>query len=154
IVSGLLFGPDAEPDKIEGVSSGSLAAYLFASTILVLASGHLPVALVTYVVLVGATIAIAWRAAAATAAVAVPALLTFIVFVDWALEFNFAHLIAPAGPTAPAIPGPALVFVTWHLVLGALFAGLFGGSGFLAQGRSERPEVPMVWSASAVFATL
>src|SRR5262249_28161321 len=83
-----------------------------------------------------------------------PALLPLVVFADWALQFNFAHLIAPAGPTAPAIPDPPRVDVTWHLVLGALFAALFGGSGFLAQGRSERPEIPMVWSASAVFAPL
>jgi uncharacterized membrane protein len=154
IVSGLFFGPDAEPDRIEAVSSASLAAYLFASTILVLASGHDPVALTTYLVLVGATIAISWRAEAATAAVPAAALLTLIVFADWALKFNFASLVAPSGPTAPAIPDPPRVDVTWHLVLGALFATMFGGSGFVAQGRSGRPEIPMVWSASAVFAPL
>src|SRR5262249_38357693 len=47
----------------------------------------------------------------------------------------------------------------WHLTLGALFALLFGGAGYLAQirpelGRSERPIVPILWSAAAVFAPL
>jgi len=154
IVSGLFLGPDATPGQIEPVSSSSLAAYLLASTIVVLASGHDAVALTTYTVLVAVTIAISWRAEAATAAVAAAALLTLIVFVDWALKFNFLHLVAPSGPIAPAIPEPPRVDVTWHLVLGFLFSAMFGGAGFLAQGRSERAEIPMVWSASAVFAPL
>ncbi|MEA2966286.1 MAG: hypothetical protein QOI46_6384, partial [Alphaproteobacteria bacterium] len=41
-----------------------------------------------------------------------------------------------------------------HLVLGAAFALLFGGTGYLAQGRSERPLVPVLWSAAAVFAPI
>ena len=154
IVSGLFFGPDAEPGKIEPVSSFSIAAYLSASTLLVLASGHHPLPLTTYVVLVCATIAIAWRAEAATGALPAASLLTLIVFVDWALEFNFFTLVAPSGVTAPAIPEPPLVNVTWHLTLGALFAALFFGSGFLAQGRSERADIPMVWAACAVFTPL
>src|SRR5262249_27107923 len=151
IVSGLLFGPEAVPGKIEPVSSLSLAAYLIASTVLVLGSGHDGLAMATYVVLVGATIAIAWQTEAAAAPVPAAALLTLIVFVDWALSFNVFSLIAPSGVTAPAIPDPSRVNVTWHLVLGALFALMFGGAGFLAQGRSERAEAPMVWAASAVF---
>ena len=154
IVSGLLLGPDAEPGQIEPVSSFSLAAYLLASTIVVLASGHDAIALMTYAALVAATIAISWRAEAATAAVAAAALLTLIVFADWALKFNFLHLVAPSDPTAPAIPEPPRVDVTWHLVLGFLFSAMFGGAGFLAQGRSQRAEIPMVWSASAVFTPL
>src|SRR6185295_4649112 len=34
IVSGLLFGPEAEPDKIDDVSSAALGAYLAAATLL------------------------------------------------------------------------------------------------------------------------
>jgi uncharacterized membrane protein len=154
IVSGLFFGPDAEPGRLEAVSSFSLAAYLFAATVVVLMSGHDPLALMTYAALVGAIVAIAWRAEAATAAVPAAAFLTLIVFADWALQFNLLNLIAPSGVTAPAIPDPPRVDVTWHLALGAMFAAMFGGAGFLAQGRSERAECPMVWSASAVFAPL
>ena len=36
-------------------------------------------------------------------------------------------------------------------MLGTGFALLFGGAGYLAQGRSERAIVPMLWSAAAVF---
>jgi uncharacterized membrane protein len=41
-----------------------------------------------------------------------------------------------------------------HLVLGAAFIALFGVAGFLAQGRSERPLIPILWSAAGVFAAL
>jgi uncharacterized membrane protein len=154
MVSGLFFGPDAKAGEIDPVSSGALGAYLFASTALVLASGHDPLALMTFTALVAGIIAIAWRAEAATAAVPVAALLTLLVFADWALQLNVTNLVAPSGPTAGAVPEPAYVGYTWHLVLGALFAALFGIAGYLAQGRSEQPAVPMLWAASAVFAPL
>ena len=79
IVSGLLFGPEAEADKIDDVSSASLGAYLVAATLLVLASRHDPVALVTFALLIAATVAIAWRTAAAAAAVPAAALLAVLV---------------------------------------------------------------------------
>jgi len=41
-----------------------------------------------------------------------------------------------------------------HLLLGAGFAALFGLVGFLAQGRSEQPLIPMLWSACAVFVSV
>ena len=68
IVSGLLFGPDAAPGEIDLVSSGTLAAYLFAAMLLVLATGHDTLALTLFVALVAATVAIAWRTDAAAAA--------------------------------------------------------------------------------------
>jgi len=154
LVSGLLLGPEAEPGKIEPESSASLAAYLFASTIVVLASAHDPLALLTFTLLVAVTFAISWRAEAAVGAVPAAALLTLIVFADWALKLNFLNLVAPSGLTAPAIPDPPRVDVTWHLVLGAVFAGMFGILGFLAQGRSQAAIIPMLWSASAVFAPI
>ena len=40
LVSGLLYGPDAEPGRIEPVSSGAIAAYAFATAMLVLARDH------------------------------------------------------------------------------------------------------------------
>src|SRR5262249_53324957 len=82
------------------------------------------------------------------------ALTMSIWFVAWSLNFNLLPLVPPSGPSAPGIQEPPRVDVTWHLVLGFLFSAMFGGAGFLAQGRSERAEIPMVWSASAVFAPL
>jgi uncharacterized membrane protein len=154
IVSGFLFGPDAPSGRIDMVSSAGLAAYLLASGFVVLASDHASLALVTYAALVAATVAIAWRAESATAAVPAAAVLTLLVFAAWAVQFNVGTLVAPSGPLAPTIPDPPLVNYTWHIVVGTAFALLFGVSGFLAQGRSERPLVPMLWSASAVFAPI
>jgi uncharacterized membrane protein len=50
------------------------------------------------------------------------------------------------------VPEPEQAQFGWHLVLGTGLALLFAGAGFLAQGRSDAPLVPMLWSASAVFA--
>ena len=69
LVSGLFYGPDAEPGEIDPVSSGALAAYLFGTTLLVLASQHDGVALATFTLLVVGTVAIAWRTEAAVAAI-------------------------------------------------------------------------------------
>jgi uncharacterized membrane protein len=154
IVSGFLFGPDATPGAIDPVSSAALAAFLLASALIVVASGHDPLALMTYVALVAATIWISWRAQAATAAVPAAALLTMLVFADWALELNLQTLILPSGPTAGAVPEPERALFGWHLVLGIGFSLLFGAAGYMAQGRSERPIVPMLWAASAVFAPI
>jgi uncharacterized membrane protein len=151
IVSGLLFGPDAEPGRIDGVSSGALGVYLIVATLLTLASRHDPVALTTFAALTVATVAIAWRTEAGAAALPVSALLVALVMARWALDLNIETLIAPSGPTAPAIPEPPRAYTEWHLTLGAGFALLFGVAGFQAQGRSERPLVPALWAAVAVF---
>jgi uncharacterized membrane protein len=154
LVSGLLLGPDAEQGKIEPISSASLASYLLASVVVVLASGHAPSALMTFTLLVATTIAISWRAEPAVGALPAAALLTLVVFAAWALQFNFVNLLAPSAQTAPAIPDPPRVDMTWHIVLGMLFAGMFGIAGFLAQGRSQSALIAMVWSATAVFAPI
>ena len=159
IVAGLLFGPDAQPSRIDGVSSASIGAYLLVTTLLVLASRHDPVALATLVVLVGATVAIAWCTDAAAAAVPAAAVLAVLVIARWAVDPNLEHLVLPSGPVAGAVPEPERASFGWHLVLGVVFAMLFGGAGYLAQvrsesGRSERPIVPILWSAAAVFAPL
>ena len=65
IVSGLKYGPPAEPGKIDGVSSGSIGAFLFAAAFLVINSDHDSVALATFALLAAATVAIAWRTQAA-----------------------------------------------------------------------------------------
>jgi uncharacterized membrane protein len=154
IVSGLFYGPPAPPARIDAVSSGALAAFLAAATILVLTSRHDPLALATMVALVAATCAIAWRSEAATAAVPAAALLVAIVFAHWAVNTDILHLIAPGGPAAGVVPEPEQAQFGWHLVLGLGFALMFVGAGFLAQGRSERALVPMLWSAAATFAPL
>jgi uncharacterized membrane protein len=151
IVAGLWFGPDAAPGQIDAVSSAALGAYLVAAACLVLASRHDPVALTTFVVLVAATVAIAWRTDAAAAAVPAAAVLAVLVIVRWALEFNLEQLVAPSGPVAGAVPEPDRVAFGWHLALGAAFAVLFGSAGYLVQGRVQQPIVAMLWSASAVF---
>ena len=151
IVSGLLFGPDAEPGRIDGVSSAALAVPLLGATILVLASRHDTLALTTFVVLVGATVAIAWRAEAAVGAMPAAALLVALVFLQYAVNINFDELVLSSGATAGAVPEPARAQYGTHLVLGAGFAALFGGVGFLAQGRSQQPTVSMLWAAAAVF---
>ena len=151
IVAGLLYGPPAQPDRIEAVSSGALAAFLFAATILVLGSEDDPLALAAFAALNLATCAIAWRAEAATAALPAAALLVALVFAQWAVNTDISHLIAPGGPVAGVVREPARAEFGWHLVLGAGFAAVFAGGGFLAQGRSTHPTVPILWSAVAVF---
>ena len=154
IVAGLWHGPDALPGRIDGVSSAALGAYLLAATLLVLMSRHDPLALATFAVLVAATVAIAWRAEAATAAVPVAAVLVVLVFARWAADLDIERLVMPSGPVAGAVPEPPKTNAGWHLVLGVGFAPLFGGAGYLAQGRSERALVPVLWSAAAVFAPI
>ena len=138
---------------IDGVSSAALAAYLVAAAVLVLASRHDPLALTAFAVLVAATAAIAWRAEAA-AAVPAAALLAILVIARWAVDLKIGHLLMPSGPVAGAVPEPPKADVGWHLVLATGFALVFGITGYRAQGRSQRPIVPILWSASAVFTPL
>ncbi|MGZ3288841.1 MAG: DUF2339 domain-containing protein, partial [Xanthobacteraceae bacterium] len=154
IVAGLWLGPDALPGRVDGVSSAALGAYLIAATLLVLLSRHDPLALAAFAALAVAAVAIAWRAEAAAAAVPTAAVLVVLVFARWAADLNIEHLLAPSGPVAGAVPEPPKANVGWHLVLGTGFAVLFGGAGYLAQGRSERAIVPVLWSAAAVFAPI
>ena len=151
IVAGLWLGPDALPGRVDGVSSAALGACLIAATLLVLLSRHDPLALASFAALAVAAVAIAWRAEAAAAAVPTAAVLVVLVFARWAADLNIEHLLAPSGPVAGAVPEPPKANVGWHLVLGTGFAVLFSGAGYLAQGRSERAIVPMLWSAAAVF---
>ena len=154
IVSGLLFGPDAEPGKIDPVSSGALAAYLFGALLIVLMSRHDTQALVVFVALTAATVAIAWRTDAAAAAVPFAGVTVALMFLQYSVNVSLEQLVLPSGPTAGAIPEPQRVFYGTHLVLGAGLAALFGAAGFLAQGRSTRAIVPTLWAASAVFVPL
>src|SRR4029450_8500732 len=49
-VSGLLYGPTGEPGKPDQISSGALAAYLLAATVLVIASVHALAALTVFTI--------------------------------------------------------------------------------------------------------
>jgi uncharacterized membrane protein len=154
LVCGLLYGPPAAPGMIDRLSTLALVVYLLAAALLVLASRHDPVALTAFVILTVATVAIAWRTEAAAGAVPVAAILAALVMAHWAVHMNVQGLLAPSGPAAPAIPEPERYDFGSHLILAAGWAVLFGASGFLAQGRSSRALVPMLWSAAAVFAPL
>ncbi len=153
IVSGLYLGPDAEPGQIDEISSGAISAYLIAATILVLASLHDSGALIVFTILTAATVVVAWRTDAALYALPVAGLMAVLVMVHWIAPTGFESLVYPAGVTRGAIPGPP-TGSSLHLVLGALFAGLFGLSGYAAQGRSENPQVPLLWSITAAIAPI
>jgi uncharacterized membrane protein len=152
IVAGLLFGPPAPAEEIDNVSSGALAAYVFAAMALVIARFHDPATLTLFGLLVVATVAIAWRTDAAVGAVPTVAVFAVLVMAAWSVRRVTEHLVLPGGPTAGVIPDPAEAYTGAHLVLGALFALLFGGTGFLAQGRSQRALIPVLWATAGAFA--
>jgi uncharacterized membrane protein len=150
IVSGLFYGPSAAPGQIEPMSCLGVGIQLFAALILVLASRHDPAALTVFTLLTVATVAIAWRTDATAAVVPVAAICAAIVILRWALAPELAQLIAPPGSAGAAAPQPWQADVVPHLALGAGFAILFGAAGFLAQGRSEQPAIPLLWGSAAV----
>jgi len=152
IVSGLLYGPEAESGRIEPVSSIALAAFVFCAGLLVLATDHDAVALTAFTLLAVATVAIAWRTDAAVAAVPFAGALAALVVADWALQFQWASLVAGGGPAVA--PDPSRVLYGGHLALGGFFAVLFAAAGFLAQGRSTRAVPPIIWAATGVIVPL
>src|ERR1700761_5464905 len=154
VVCGLLFGPPAEADRVEPVSSGSLAAYLFGAVLIVLASFHADAAIVVFAILTAATLLVAWRAPAATGAIALAAAFVGLVFLEWAVRANPDMLVLPGGPLPGIGPSPTDSSVSLHLVVAAFFAAGFGGGGFFAQGRSSNALVPVIWSAAGVFTPL
>ena len=152
IVSGLIFGPDTTEGEIDFVSSAALVAYLFVSMLLVVITGHDTLALILFVVLVTATLAIAWRTDAAVAAVPAAGIAVALVFAQWSLNLDPSEFGLPLG-TGPESPWqPDRFLLGAPLTLGAAFALLFGVSGFLVQGRDTRPLISILWSASAVLA--
>jgi len=155
VVSGFMFGPPAEDDRVEPVSSGSLAAYLFGAMMIVEASLHADAALIVFAVLTAASLLVAWRAPAATGALAFAAAFVGIVFFDWAVRANPELLVLPGGPL-PGMGGPPATepSVSLHLIAAAVFAAGFGGCGFLAQGRSHNALVPVIWAAAGSFTPL
>jgi uncharacterized membrane protein len=154
VVCGFMFGPPADDDRIEPISSGSLAAYLLGATMIVLASFHADAALIAFAALVAGALYVAWRAPAATGAIAAAAALVFIVFAEWAVRGNPDMLVLPGGPLPGIGPNATDGSVSLHLITAAIFAAGFGAAGFLAQGRSNSAIIPVVWSTAAVFTPL
>jgi uncharacterized membrane protein len=148
IVSGLLFGPRAAPDRIELISSGALAAYLVAATVLVLFSEHDALPLFAFAALSAAGVVIAWRTPSAIGALPAAGLLLVLIMVDWAEVFapgQFAPLEFSVDLVAAVLTGTDQI----HIALAAVLCALLAAAGYLAQGRYERPEPPIVWAATA-----
>jgi len=154
LVCGLMYGPQAAPGEVDRLSTLALSLYLLVAALLVLVSRHDALALTVFVILTAATVAIAWRTDAAAVAVPVAAVLAVVLMADWSVHLVIDALIAPAGPAAPTTPEPESYDYGAHLVVAAIWAAIFGIPGFLAQGRSTRFVVPMLWSVSAVFTPL
>jgi uncharacterized membrane protein len=154
VVCGLMFGPPADEGRIEPMSSGSLAAYLAGSAMIVLASFHTDAALIVFALLVAGTLVVAWRAEAATGAVGAAAIFVFAVFAEWAVRATPDMLVLPGGPLPGIGPAATDGSVSLHLISAAIFAIGFGAAGFLAQGRFASAIIPVVWSAAAVFTPL
>jgi uncharacterized membrane protein len=154
VVCGFLFGPPAEEGRIEPISSGSLAATLFGATMIVLGSLHADAAMIVFAILVAGTLLVAWRAPAATGAVAAAAAFVAIVFFEWVIRADPDMLVLPGGPLPGLGPLATNGSVSVHLTTAAMFAAGFGIAGFLAQGRSISAVIPVVWSAAAVFTPL
>ncbi len=154
VVCGFMFGPPADEGQIEPISSGSLAAYLFGATMIVLASFHADTAIIVFALLVAGTLFVAWRAHAATGAIAAAAVFVFVVFAEWAVRGNPDMLVLPGGPLPGIGPAATDSSVALHLITAAIFAVGFGAAGFLAQGRSTSAIIPVLWSATAVFTPL
>src|SRR5882724_6928636 len=154
VVCGFMFGPPADEGQIEPISSGSLIAYLFGATMIVLNSFHADAAMIVFGLLVAGSLAVAWRTEAATGAIAAAAAFVFIVFAEWAIRGNPDMLVLPGGPLRGIGPNSTDGSVSLPLIAAVIFAAEFGIAGFLAQGRSISPVIPVIWSAASVFTPL
>ena len=154
VVAGFMFGPTAEPGRIERVSSFSLDVFLAGSMVLVLTNNHADAAMIVFSLLVAATFVIAWRTESAVGAIGASALFVFVVFAEWAIRANPELTVMPGG----AMPGIGTRAdegsISMHLIAAAGFGAAFGAAGFLAQGRSIGAVVPVVWAAAGVFTPL
>ena len=151
IVPDLLFGPPSSGNRIDPMSSGALSAYVLLAALLVASYHHDGLVLVAFAILAVATVAIAWRIEVTAAAVPASALLATLVIVSYVVQREVTHLVAPGGMIAGTVQEPQIGNVSLHLILGAAFALFYGGSGFLAQGRSNNAQISICWSVASVF---
>jgi uncharacterized membrane protein len=154
VVCGFAFGPSAGEEQVELISSGSLAAYLFGATLIVLYSHHADSAMIAFAILVAAQLFVAWRAPAATGAIGAASLFIFVVFAEWVVRGNPDMLVLPGGPLPGIGPAATDGSVSLHLIMAAIFAAGFGVAGFLAQGRFHAAKISVRWAASATFTPL
>jgi uncharacterized membrane protein len=154
VVCGFMFGPSADAGEVEPISSGSLAAYLLGATLIVLNGFHADLAMIVFGLMVAGCLVVAWRSDAAAGAVGAAAALVFVVFAEWAVRANPDMLVLPGGPLQGIGPNATDGSVSMHFIWAAIFAAGFGVAGFLAQGRSVGPVIPVIWSAAAVFTPL
>lgn len=154
IVSGLFYGPSAEPGKVDGISSGALVGYLIAIAFLVVARNHEAPALYAFAILCVATIAIAWRTESATGAVPAAAILAGLVIAQWAVELRVSSPLAAPGPLSGNIPELPRATFGSHLWLGGALAVAFGAAGFLVQERTKSATQSILWAAGAVIAPI
>jgi len=147
IVTGFLYGPEPQRGRFDLVSCGILAGYLFGAFLLVMATRHDGLAVITLFVLSAATIVIAWRSEAAMPAIAAAALMALLVIGHWSASDYFVVLHEPGGPFS-AVPAVArLEGLQLHLLFGAGIAFLFGAASYLAQGRIAHPYAAIIWAA-------
>jgi uncharacterized membrane protein len=154
IVSGLFYGPSAEPGKVDGISSGALVGYLIAIAFLVVARNHEASALYAFALLCIATIAIAWRTESATGAVPAAAILAGLVIAQWAVELRVSSPLAAPGPLSGNIPELPRATFGSHLWLGSALAIAFGAAGFLVQERTKSATQSILWAAAAIIAPI
>jgi len=154
VVCGFAFGPIAGEEQVEPISSGSLAAYLFGATLIVLYGHHADGAMIAFAILVAAALSIAWRAPAATDAIGAASILIFVVFAEWVVRGNPDMLVLPGGPLPGIGPAATDGSVSLHLIMAAIFAAGFGVAGFLAQERFHAAKISVHWAASATFTPL
>jgi uncharacterized membrane protein len=154
IVSGFLFGPDAERGRLDLVSSGVLACYLFGAVLVAIANRHGNPALVMLFVLCAATIAAAWRSEAVTPALGAAALAGILIVGHWSVSDYFVLISSPGGPYSAVPPVARLEGLRGHLMFSAGLALMFGAAGYLAQGRSRHPYASIIWAGMAVLTPL
>ena len=77
--------------------------------LLVLATGHDTLALTLFVVLIAATIAIAWRTDAASPPCPPRRVLVTLIFLQWSFNFDVAELAILSGP-CPTVCGSRTAF--------------------------------------------
>jgi uncharacterized membrane protein len=154
VVCGFAFGPSIGEEQVELISSGSLAAYLFGATLIVLYSQHADSAMIGFAVLIAAALLVAWRAPAATGAIGAASALIFVVFAEWVVLGNRDMLVLPGGPLPGIGPGATDGSVSLHLIAAAILAAGFGVAGFLAQDRFHAAKISVQWAAAATFTPL